>query len=458
MDTIPDSPKIDQILEADQDAKQIRKTGKESGASATQLARFGLNETEMEKFYSFSESVQAALIEEPVAVVRRLMGINEFSPSLAESFMSYSKEARDKLLAIDDKMMIGLLADQIEEEIIIELLNPQNIQDSMRENIPGSTQTEDLDLEILTLGDELRESGNLAVFDEVEKLNGGEWTEEWVEVARVGNELSKSYYLISDLSTMESFEAIQVQENPFYEEVSSLYDQLTLDAMDVGMSPLVIGGSSLTVGAGSYDFTEMLGDKTALLIGATEQLNLSGAISFGGDTGLSAMLASGSAIEVSAGTSIKGALADLVISARQDVLLRETALESSREVAIRSLRDLQLTQVKIHAPDRVHLRASRNLDINGLELSQSLPSLIMEATTIRLSNIDFPSTTAVQLNSLKGPIDGRYPNFGTSIPVSEQLGRVNFIENVRSGGNLMNNRPSFDQFGGNISIGKMINP
>ena len=105
--------------------------------------------------------------------------------------MSYSKEARDKLLAIDDKMMIGLLADQIEEEIIIELLNPQNIQDSMRENIPESTQTEDLDLEILTLGDELRESGNLAVFDEVEKLNGGEWTEEWVEVARVGNELSK---------------------------------------------------------------------------------------------------------------------------------------------------------------------------------------------------------------------------------------------------------------------------
>ena len=94
MDTMPDSPKIDQILEADQDAKQIRKTGKESGASATQLARFGLNETEMEKFYSFSESVQAALIEEPVAVVRRLMGINEFSPSLAESFYELFKRSQ----------------------------------------------------------------------------------------------------------------------------------------------------------------------------------------------------------------------------------------------------------------------------------------------------------------------------------------------------------------------------
>ena len=117
---------------------------------------------------------------------------------------------------------------------------------------------------------------------------------------------------------------------------------------------------------------------------------------------------------------------------------------------------LQIEQLTINALDRVHLRASRNLDINGLELSQSLPSLIMEATTIRLSNIDFPGNTSVQLNSLKGPIDGRYPNFGSSIPFSEQVGRVNFLQNVSSGGNALIDRPSFDQFGGNISIGKFL--
>jgi hypothetical protein len=138
--------------------------------------------------------------------------------------------------------------------------------------------------------------------------------------------------------------------------------------------------------------------------------------------------------------------------------MQEVILESTREVALRSLRDLQLNQVSITAADRIHLRASRNLDVDGLQLSQSLPSLIMEATTVRLSNVDFPSATAVQLNSLKGPIDGRYPNFGTGVSLEQQLGRVNFIENVRSGGNLMNDRPSFDQFGGNISIGKMTNP
>ena len=82
----------------------------------------------------------------------------------------------------------------------------------------------------------------------------------------------------------------------------------------------------------------------------------------------------------------------------------------------------------------------------------------MEATTIRLRNVDFPSSTAVQLNSLKGPIDGKYPTFGTGVPRSEQLGRVNFLENVRSGGNPLKDRPSFDQFGKNITIGKVPLP
>ena len=138
--------------------------------------------------------------------------------------------------------------------------------------------------------------------------------------------------------------------------------------------------------------------------------------------------------------------------------MQGVALESAREVAIRSLRNIELQQVKIHADSMVRMKASRELSVNGLELSQKLPSLILEATTIRLRNVDFPSSTAVQLNSLKGPIDGKYPNFGTQIPMSSQLGRVNFLENVRSGGNLLKDRMTFDQFGGNISIGKIPVP
>jgi hypothetical protein len=82
----------------------------------------------------------------------------------------------------------------------------------------------------------------------------------------------------------------------------------------------------------------------------------------------------------------------------------------------------------------------------------------MEATTIRLRNINFPGNAAIRLNSLKGPIQGKYPNFGPSVPAAQQIGRVNFIENVRSGGNLLHNRHAFDQFGNNIKIGKINRP
>ena len=82
----------------------------------------------------------------------------------------------------------------------------------------------------------------------------------------------------------------------------------------------------------------------------------------------------------------------------------------------------------------------------------------MEATTIRLSNVNFPLNSAVRLNSLKGPLDGKYPNFGGAIPAAEQVGRVNFIKNVSSGGNRLNTRQAFDQYGQNITIGKIGNP
>ena len=156
-----------------------------------------------------------------------------------------------------------------------------------------------------------------------------------------------------------------------------------------------------------------------------------------------------------AGSSITNELSDLVIATRGNVLLNDAQLESVREIAIRALAGVELQNVDIRSDSMVRIAAAQDLNVDGLQLSQSLPSLIMEATTIRLSNIDFPAATQVQLNSLKGPIDMKYPNFGTAIPQSQQIGRVNFLDNVKSGGNLIMDRAAFDQFGGNINIGKL---
>ena len=125
---------------------------------------------------------------------------------------------------------------------------------------------------------------------------------------------------------------------------------------------------------------------------------------------------------------------------------------------MQSLRDVTLRNVEADASQLTKLKAAKNLYVDGLRFNQGIPNIVMEATTIRLRNVDFPAAAKVNLNSLKGAIDGRYPNFGTNVPAVQQLGRVNFLENVKAGGNLMHNRTSFDQFGKNITIGKMVSP
>ena len=104
------------------------------------------------------------------------------------------------------------------------------------------------------------------------------------------------------------------------------------------------------------------------------------------------------------------------------------------------------------------IKAARNLNVDGLTFSRSVSSILMEATTIRLSNVNFPAASAVRLNSLHGPIDGKYPNFGTAVPAAAQIGRVNFLQNVSSGGNQIMTRQAFDQYGKNVMIGKTPSP
>ena len=103
------------------------------------------------------------------------------------------------------------------------------------------------------------------------------------------------------------------------------------------------------------------------------------------------------------------------------------------------------------------IKARRDLNVNGLEFKKDISRIVMEAQTMRLRNVNFPGAAQVRLNSLKGAIDGRYPNFG-NVSAAQQIGRVNFIENVRSAGNLLKDRPSFDQHGQNIKIGKIARP
>ena len=449
--------KIDEFIEQNPDAKNFRETGIK-GAPASELTKLSLNKQELGKFRKFPEELQKALIDGDAVVVDRLVTLEGFTPELVVKFTEYSPRARDLILGLEDIALITLLEQGIDEELIMAALSPESIALSSSSNIPTDSAAGVMDENVLSLGDSLRESGNTEIYNEVLELSGGELTEDWVRIAEVANSLSAELYIEEGmLPAVSDFSGREALANPFYEEISSLYDVLELDLMVAGDNPSIIGADSISVYGGTYDLYESIGTADSLIISASESFNVSGNIQLtnSGPSGRRVVIMSGDTISPREGSTVSSALSDLVVATRGDVLLKGSQLESAREVAIRSLRDIKLEQTSLLSNSLVYVKATQDLDVDGLELSQSLPNLIMEATTIRLSNVDFPSATQVQLNSLKGAIDGRYPNFGTSIPVTEQLGRVNFIDNVKSGGNPVMNRAAFDQYGANITIGKL---
>lgn len=451
----PATGMVDDVLEQNPDAKETRQSGKTS-TFASRLAELSLDAGQMEKFYTLSESSQNSILDLETDIILRLLSLQDFVTARADVLFSYAADTRSLLFQLENIPLLAVLDQAIDESLLLASIDDAGISASQSSELPEELTLSEVQQKVLLLGNELRATGNLEIFEEIQKLSDGVWTEDWIQVAQVGNQLSQDYDFRKDLATLQALEGTEALANPFFVEVSTLYDTLLLDQIDGGSNPAVVGGSTLTFGAESYDLSALLGDKSSLLLGASDSLILGGEIIFNSVSGTDPRIlaVSGGTIQVGVDTSIQSVVGDLVLSARQDILLQNTSLESAREVAIRSLRDLQLNEVTIQASSLIHLKASGYLDVDGLQLSQSLPSLIMEATTIRLSNVDFPSATSVQLNSLKGPIDGSYPNFGTSITVSEQLGRVNFLQNVSSGGNPLTDRSSFDQFGSNISIGK----
>ena len=507
--------KIEEIIERNPDAKQVQETGK-MGAPAAELAKLPLDGSMLNQYRDLPEDTQNELLKvganlvekilsveevDPVVAVEfvnqspnaqelavnldeksfvtllsyeddvrkgfselevsdaeRLLSMEELEPELAAKFVDFSPEAQDLTLGLEDIALVTLLEQDIDEELILSALTPESIEQSSSENIPTESKAAATSEEVLSLGDNMRESGNADLYDEIYEMADGEITEEWVQVAEVAEALSGDVELNEgSLPASSAVSGMDALGNPFFQEISSLYDVLLDDGLLAGNAPSVIGGDIITMGTGSYDLSESLGDASTLLLGASESFNISGDLRFfsSEESDPQVIIMSGNDFSPAAGSSITNELSDLVIATRGNVLLNDAQLESVREIAIRALADVELQNVDIRSDSMVRIAAAQDLNVDGLQLSQSLPSLIMEATTIRLSNIDFPAATQVQLNSLKGPIDMKYPNFGTAIPQSQQIGRVNFLDNVKSGGNLIMDRAAFDQFGGNINIGKL---
>jgi hypothetical protein len=247
----------------------------------------------------------------------------------------------------------------------------------------------------------------------------------------------------------------------FFQDLASTYEALsTLDSSvssdssnDTSSSDnkeLVLGAKTISINNGIYSLGETNSD---YLIAASETLTLLGNVVFNTSSSDSSLiLLSAENIDLSGTSSISFSGNELGIGSFDSLNVENVSLKAEGILSLRSLDSIVLNNSKMETSgkgaDFIHLLAANTITANSLQFSEQIKQITMEAMTINLSNINFPSSSMVNLNSLYGGFDGKYPGFG-----SIQYGRVNFIQNIQYGSNAILDRSSFDLHGGNITIG-----
>ena len=257
----------------------------------------------------------------------------------------------------------------------------------------------------------------------------------------------------------------------FFKDVAQVYDSLSSPS-DTGESISrnfrVFGGKNVFINAGNYDIGGAYGGpgKDDFLIAATDKLTIAGNAAFRNTDETMASTADGLILLSAGSVSLPQGNVDqhasvsyggdmLGIGSMETLNVINVDLQAEGEVSLRSLDSLVINNSTMkttngNGADFVHLRALDEINANGLLFSANVQKIVMDAMTINLANVTFPGGSTVNLNSALGPLDNKYPTFGSQ---NKAYGRVNFINDVRYGQHLLNSRSAFDTHGGSITIG-----
>ena len=448
-----------------QDVGEVQRFSLKKGLGALETEAFlELGGKGRDMVLALEDNVMVTLLQQDIDKVQKFTvkdGVEELE---TVAFLGLGEDARELVIGLEDSVMVTLLQQDIDEELLVESLSKMNMDFPTPTDVPTfepvfPDDVLDTSSQLQELSQKLRDSGNGWVMDELYELSGGELTEDWLKRGEEAVVLLKDYRL-EELSAAEAMSAERALSNPFYLEVSALFEELALEGLVSGEGDL-LGGRHLIIEPNSQALNPYFGDGVEeLIVSASDHLEV--LAGFEWDVPLETnnarlVLMSGGDLSIAEGATLQSVTSDLVIASRNRLVLSGVELHGAREVSIRGMRDVQLDNVRMEASTLAKIKARRDLDVNGLTFRPDISRIVMEATTMRLRNVTFPATAQVRLNSSLGGIDGRYPNFG-NVSAAQQIGRVNFIENVKSGTNLLNSRAAFDQHGGNIQIGKITKP
>ena len=296
--------------------------------------------------------------------------------------------------------------------------------------------------------------GNPEIVDVLLEIGGGTITEALLEFGREANLMLSEVQISGRLEEDRIVNVNDIRDNPFFSDTLSLADFFLEDGSISDDQVLYAHISKISNVSGPLDLYDFYQDRQFLSIAATDSILISGEVELDpllteNETYLSLLSAGSLGFEKNSTVIFLGD--NLHVGSWESMDVVNVSMESGKSLTMQTMEDLFITNadLRLREPDEIFLSAQRDLMLNSVNFPDNIRNIYLEATTIDLQNINFPGGSQVDMTTLYGGLEGKYPTFPGD---SRQVGRVNFIENVRYNQNLMNTKVQFDQHGQNIHI------
>ena len=384
--------------------------------------------------------------------------LDVFTPEELDVINSYSTETGRALVNDLDLIITQELLKPgfTEDEMVIEiakLSNPPTDQTPTDpEPVTDVTGQDETQQALDDLNAALTENGNEEIFSQLLEMGEGTLDADLQQLAEETNHILSDQTPVGTLDADRIFLFDELKENPFYSEplflFESLVDETNLAAVEVYASRSVGLEGTLDL-SNLYTNTQ----ESKFAITAQNDLSISGDVTLQTGSAANAKLAliAAESINIAESSSLFFEGDDLIMGSWGSIEIVNVSMEAGNGISINTMENLTIrnSDLLVRGGDSINLRAQQEMLLNNVNFSNNVRDIYMQAITIDLQNINFPDGSMVNLSTLYGGIDGKYPTFPSD---TREIGRVNFLENVRYNQNLLNNRTQFDTHGQNIFI------
>lgn len=452
----------EKLMEVDDQADLAQKGVVLDKENARKLQAMGLTKDDLSELSKVDKVELKTLLQEENTEEQQANIRNQIIRStVAEKLQSYENSERVILEQFSIDKQFQLLSQLQPGQInkLLETYTPDTLSSVL--SLYSISQTIDLELaelaEVQTL---LSQNSNEDVLEKLLATGGGTLDDTLLDLARQTNELLSIMVTVGTLETEQMRTFGQLSEISVYTEPISLAETIFSEA---NISPILAYASRKLFISESLDLFNVYvtQQKSRFAITARKSIQLEGIVELSPgtdqkETHLSIL--AGESLTFASDTEVNFAGDHFYLGSVDSMEIVNVSMESGSSLHVQTLEDLVLSNsdLRVRGRDEIHLQAAMDLRLNGVNFSNHVREIYMQAITIDLRNINFPAGSLVNLATQLGGIDGKYPTFPTGdtqdLLGNREIGRVNFIQNVQYNQNLLNNRAQFDQFGQNIYI------